>query len=160
MSWCFSLWYQTRSPSSKFLASYHYATRSFKLRGRISDSAQNFIPISDIMSDSALFSPISDVPISGLVRYRWSRISDWVPTYVRNSVRRCAWVGDSVRRRFADVDSIRRSKVFWFYFQNVKCFILLKDFLRRERRLKETLSQDWKQLHRIPVIDLKSLGLP
>ncbi len=30
------------------------------------------------MSDSALFSPISDVPISGSVRYRWSRISDWV----------------------------------------------------------------------------------
>jgi hypothetical protein len=31
---------------------------------------QKFIPISDIMSVSALFSPISDVPISGSVRYR------------------------------------------------------------------------------------------
>jgi hypothetical protein len=35
----------------------------------------------DIMSDFELFSPISDVPISGSVRYRWSRISEWVPTY-------------------------------------------------------------------------------
>ncbi len=33
------------------------------------------------MSDSALFSLISDVPISGSVWYRWSQISDWVPTY-------------------------------------------------------------------------------
>ncbi len=33
------------------------------------------------MSDFELFSPISDVPISGSVRYRWSRISEWVPTY-------------------------------------------------------------------------------
>jgi hypothetical protein len=32
--------------------------------------------ISDIMSDSALFSPISEVPISSSVRYRWSRISE------------------------------------------------------------------------------------
>jgi hypothetical protein len=48
---------------------------------RISDIGQNFIPISDIMSDSAHFSPLSDVPISGSVWYRWSRISDWVPTY-------------------------------------------------------------------------------
>ncbi len=30
---------------------------------------------------SVLFSPITDFPISGSVRYRWSRISDWVPTY-------------------------------------------------------------------------------
>ncbi len=35
------------------------------------------------MSDFELFSPISDVPISGSVRYRWSRISEWVPTYAR-----------------------------------------------------------------------------
>ncbi len=34
-----------------------------------------------VMSDSALFSPISDVPISGSVRYIWSWIADWVPTY-------------------------------------------------------------------------------
>jgi hypothetical protein len=33
------------------------------------------------MSDSVLFSPISDVPVSGSVRYHWSWISDWVPTY-------------------------------------------------------------------------------
>ncbi len=38
------------------------------------------------MSDSALFSPISEVPISGLVRYRWSRVSDWVPTYASYSL--------------------------------------------------------------------------
>ncbi len=59
------------------LASYHCATRP----GWIWNIGQKFIPISDIMLDSAHFSPISDVPISGSVRYRWSRISDWVPTY-------------------------------------------------------------------------------
>jgi hypothetical protein len=41
-----------------------------------------FIPISDIMSDYVLFSPISDVPISGSVRYRWSRMLDWVMWWV------------------------------------------------------------------------------
>jgi hypothetical protein len=35
------------------------------------------------MSDSAHFSPISDVPISGSAQYRWSWILDWVPTYGR-----------------------------------------------------------------------------
>jgi hypothetical protein len=35
------------------------------------------------MSDSTYFSRILDIPISGSVRYRWSRISDWVPTYGR-----------------------------------------------------------------------------
>jgi hypothetical protein len=40
---------------------------------QISDKS---FPISDIMSDSALFSPISEVPISSSVRYRWSRISE------------------------------------------------------------------------------------
>ncbi len=42
--------------------------------------------ISEIMLDSALFSPISDVPISGSVRYRWSRISDWVSTYATSTL--------------------------------------------------------------------------
>jgi hypothetical protein len=32
---------------------------------RIADIRQKLIPIFDIMADSALFSPISDVPISG-----------------------------------------------------------------------------------------------
>ncbi len=54
---------------------------TYKCCCRILDIGQKFIPISDIMSDSALFSPISDVLISGSVQYRWSRISDWVPTY-------------------------------------------------------------------------------
>ncbi len=48
---------------------------------RISDIGWKFIPISDIMSDSALFSPISEVPISSSLRYRWSRISEKVATY-------------------------------------------------------------------------------
>ncbi len=47
----------------------------------MSDIGQKLIPIYDIMSDSAHFSPISDVPLSGSVQYRWSRISDWVPNY-------------------------------------------------------------------------------
>jgi hypothetical protein len=38
------------------------------------------------MSDSALFSPLSDVPTSGSVWYRWSRILDWVPTYASNPI--------------------------------------------------------------------------
>jgi hypothetical protein len=42
MSWCFSLWFQTRSPPIWFLASYRYATRCFKLRGRISDRRTKF----------------------------------------------------------------------------------------------------------------------
>ncbi len=62
-------------------ASYHCAMRIYKYWCRISDIGQKFIPISDIMSDSKHFSPISDVPISGSVWYRWSRISNWVPTY-------------------------------------------------------------------------------
>ncbi len=71
----------TNDLHDKYLVSYHCATRICKYECQIWDIAQTFIPISDIMSDSALFSPISDVPISGSVRYRWSRISDWVPTY-------------------------------------------------------------------------------
>ncbi len=63
----------------KYLASYHCATRIYKLWCQISDIGQKFIQISDIMLDSALFSPILDVSISGSVR--WSRISDWLPTY-------------------------------------------------------------------------------
>jgi hypothetical protein len=47
----------------------------------VSDIGEKFIPISDIILDSAHFSPISDIPISGSVRYRWSRISDILPTY-------------------------------------------------------------------------------
>ncbi len=56
------------------------------LHTKMSDIGQKFIPISNIMSDSALFSPISDVPISGWVRYRWSLISDWVATFSPLSV--------------------------------------------------------------------------
>ncbi len=37
---------------------------------RISDIGLKFVPISDIMSDSTLFSPISKVPISSSDRYR------------------------------------------------------------------------------------------
>ncbi len=59
----------------------HCATGTYKYWCRISNIGQKFIPISDIMSFSKHFSPISDVPISGSVRYRWSRISDWVHTY-------------------------------------------------------------------------------
>ncbi len=58
--------------------SYHCARRIYTFWCQI---GQNFIPISDIMLDSALFSPISDVPISGSVWYRWSQISYWVPIY-------------------------------------------------------------------------------
>ncbi len=41
-----------------------------------------FIPYIDIMSDSALFSPKLEVPISSSVLYRWSQILEQVPTYV------------------------------------------------------------------------------
>ncbi len=68
MRYNFLHWFQTHSLHVKYLASYHLG--------------QKFIPISDIMSDSALFSPIWDVLISGSVRYRWSLLSDWVLTYV------------------------------------------------------------------------------
>ncbi len=76
-----SRWFQTLHLHVKNPSSYQCTTRVYKYWFRISDIEQKFIPISDIMSDSAHFSPISDVPISGSVRYRWSRISDWVPTY-------------------------------------------------------------------------------
>jgi hypothetical protein len=56
------------NPQPSYLVSYHCATRIIKLECRISDIGQNFIPISDIMSDSALYGPISDVSISGSVR--------------------------------------------------------------------------------------------
>ena len=68
----------------KYLPTYQCATKIYECWCWISDIGQKIIPISDIMSDSAVFSPISDVLISGSVRYRWSRISDWVPTYVFN----------------------------------------------------------------------------
>ncbi len=81
MTFNFPHLFQTHSLHVQYLASYHSATRICTYPCRISDFGQKFIPISDIMTDSALFSPISDVPLSGSVRYRWSRISDWVPTY-------------------------------------------------------------------------------
>jgi hypothetical protein len=81
MSYELQHWFWTHSLCVKYLASYQCTTRIYKWWCRILDIAQKFIPISNIMSDSAHFSPISDVPISGLVRYRWSRISEWVPTY-------------------------------------------------------------------------------
>jgi hypothetical protein len=81
-----SHWFRTNNLYGKNLVSYHCATRVSKIRCRISDIKQKFIPISYIMSDSAHFSPISDIPISGSVRYRWSRISDWVPTYAKRNM--------------------------------------------------------------------------
>ncbi len=42
---------------------------------------KKLIRISDITSDSAVFSPISKVPISGSVRYCSSRTCKWVATY-------------------------------------------------------------------------------
>ncbi len=80
----FSHWLRTHNLYSKILVSYLCATRVYKLLRRISDIRKKFIPISDIMSDSAHLSPISDIPISGSVWYHWSRISDWVPTYVND----------------------------------------------------------------------------
>jgi hypothetical protein len=50
-------------------------TQTFK-GCRISDIGKKFHPISDILSDSAVFSPISEVLISGSVRYSSSRISE------------------------------------------------------------------------------------
>ncbi len=76
-----SHWFRTFNLRVKNLVSYHCTTRVYKYYSQISDMGQKLILISDIMLDSAHFSPISDVPISGSVRYRWSRISDWVPTY-------------------------------------------------------------------------------
>ncbi len=75
------LWIWTYNLCLCHQASYHCATGIYKYWCRMSDIGQKFIPISEIMSDSKHFSPISDVPISGLVGYRWSRILDWVPTY-------------------------------------------------------------------------------
>jgi hypothetical protein len=64
----------------KFLMFCQYTTRVNKYQCLISDIRQKFISVSEIMSDSAHFSPISDVPISdvpisdvpisGSVRYR------------------------------------------------------------------------------------------
>jgi hypothetical protein len=39
-------------------------------------------PLSDVMSDPALFCLISEILMSGSVRYRSSRISDQVPVYL------------------------------------------------------------------------------
>ncbi len=66
----FSHWYQTHNLHVRNLASFHCATRVYKYRCRILDTGQKSIPISNIMSDSAHFSPISDIPISSSVRYR------------------------------------------------------------------------------------------
>ncbi len=87
-------WFRTHNLSDKYLATYHCATRIYQCWCRISNIGQKIIPISDIMLDSALFSPISDVPISGSVRYRWSQITDWVPTYGAKPV------DSSMKRRF------------------------------------------------------------
>jgi hypothetical protein len=69
------------NPQSLSLSSGIIPLRYGDLQILMSDIGQKFIPLSAIMSDSKHFSLISDVPISGSVRYRWSRISDWVPTY-------------------------------------------------------------------------------
>jgi hypothetical protein len=45
---------------------------------RILDIGRNFNPISSIIADCISFTPISEVPISGSIRYRSSRISDRV----------------------------------------------------------------------------------
>jgi hypothetical protein len=87
-----SHWIQTLSLHVKYLTCYHCATRAYKYWCQISDIEQKFIQISDIMSDSAHFSPTSNVPISGSVRYRWSRISDWVPTYAYKHEIFKAWI--------------------------------------------------------------------
>ncbi len=93
----FSHWFWTHNLYGKNLVSNHCATRVYKHGCQISDIGQKFIPISNMMSDSAHFSPISDISISGSVRHRWSRISDWVPTY--------AWMYQSLQFRLADADS-------------------------------------------------------
>jgi hypothetical protein len=62
--------FRTDNLNVSILTSYHCATRVYKDKCWISDMKQKFISISNIMSDSAHFSPISDVPISGSVRYR------------------------------------------------------------------------------------------
>ncbi len=53
------------------------------VRIEMSDIGYRIKVYSDIRYNVGLrsLSPISEVPISGSVRYRWSRISDWVPTY-------------------------------------------------------------------------------
>ncbi len=43
----------------------------------LSEIGKKFNPISHIMSESDLFNPIADFPISGSVRFRSSRISYW-----------------------------------------------------------------------------------
>jgi hypothetical protein len=45
----------------------------------ISDIGKQFNPTSDITSDTAVFSPISEIPISCSIQ-RSSQISDWVPS--------------------------------------------------------------------------------
>jgi hypothetical protein len=62
-----SHWFRTSNLYDKNLVSYTCATRIYNHRCRISNIGQKFIPISDVMSDSAHFSPISDIPISGSV---------------------------------------------------------------------------------------------
>ncbi len=65
-------WIRTRDPRTRRRALNHSATILLPNQGgcQILDIGKEFIPISDIISDSALS-----------VRYRWSQISDWVPTY-------------------------------------------------------------------------------
>ncbi len=58
---------------------------------RISVIDTKFNPINDTSLTPALLSAISEDPISGSVRYRSSRISEWVPT----SVNRCTLGHDS-----------------------------------------------------------------
>jgi hypothetical protein len=60
-------------------AHYHCADQ-WTVGCQISNIGWKFIPISDIMSESALFSQISQVPMSGSVRYRWSRILTKCPS--------------------------------------------------------------------------------
>jgi hypothetical protein len=86
-----SHWFWTHSLHVKYLLSYHCATKVCKFWCQISDMRQKFILMSDLMLDSAHFSPISDIPISGSVRYRWSPISDWVPTYGRKAPSTMSW---------------------------------------------------------------------
>ncbi len=47
-----------------------------RFRCQISDIGKKLNPISDVMSDSAVFSPILEVAISGSVRQRSSRTSE------------------------------------------------------------------------------------
>jgi hypothetical protein len=92
----FSHWFWTHILYGKNLVSYHCPTRVSKHWCWISDIGQKFIPISDIVSDSAHFNPISGITIQAQsdIADHWYR-TECPPMVKKNNSQYCT--GNSIQ---------------------------------------------------------------